>query len=130
MNLKETVKELFNVLLINEHLEVKNITKYVSEKYIQVVNGTSLNFEQFKQHIIALREKYDLCEIDFETLIEEGNKVFSKHQVMLKLKNEEIARTKVFADFTFLNGKLIYCDETTLLIKGDKEHQNLGSTLK
>lgn len=126
-DLKAKVKNIFNSLLEDKEYPLVNTNKLVDMQYIQIVNGKKLTYNDFIAHITALRSKIQSCTISYETLIQEENKVFSKHIATTTLKDGEIVRTKVFADFTFSNGKLIRCDEVTQLMSGSKEHDNLGS---
>lgn len=105
----------------------KIILEKVSPDYIQIVDGKTLDFDHFFQHIIALKEVISKAEVKFEHIVAEEDKVFTIHKVHVKKKNNDEIIAKVIAMFQIKNNKLILCDELTHIEKGKEEDTDLGS---
>lgn len=127
--MEDFIKGLFRDTIENKNYDEKLIDKYFSEDYIQMVDDQTLDFDTFKKHIRKLKDKLQQVDVQFSNIASNETSVFTKHYVNSILKNGETVKHKVFAEFQIKNGKVIQCDELTLLIEGDKSESNLGSTL-
>ncbi|MDR3346288.1 MAG: nuclear transport factor 2 family protein [Campylobacteraceae bacterium] len=127
MSNKQFIKTFFEKVLETEEYNDDFIRNSVDKDYIQRVDGKSLGYEEFVQHIKLLKTKISTCTIEFLTLVEEGEIVFSNHIVSLTLKNGKQGKSHVIAEFRIRDGKLYYCDELTFLIEGSEKDKNLGS---
>ncbi|MFC6101324.1 hypothetical protein [Olivibacter domesticus] len=127
--MEDFIKGLFRDTIENKNYDEKLIDKYFSEDYVQMVDDQTLDFDTFKKHIRKLKDKLQQVDVQFSNIASNETSVFTKHYVNSILKNGESVKHKVFAEFQIKNGKVIQCDELTLLIEGDKSESNLGSTL-
>ncbi|MDN5088504.1 hypothetical protein [Aliarcobacter butzleri] len=124
---KELIKNLFKNVLQNQSVDIEIIKKYISEKYIQYVDGKELRFEQFVEHIKKQKEVIESIKVDFISMVEENNIVFTNHIVSIKKKDNSFVKVKVIAEFIIENEKLVKCDELTYLLNGSSEDKDLGS---
>lgn len=127
--MKDFIKNLFRDVIENEHYDEKLIDQYFSNKYIQNVDNVILDYDTFKKHIQKLKSKVKKQQVDFENIVSDGNFVFTKHYVESILLNNETVKHKVIAEFTISDGKVVYCDELTLLVEGTINENNLGSEI-
>ncbi|MBP2619596.1 hypothetical protein [Chryseobacterium jejuense] len=125
--MKQIIQQVFISILENPVFDLSLIEKYFSKDYIQFVDHTQLNYEEFILHIQKLKEKVAEQKIDFINYAENGNIIFTHHVAKSVLKNGSIVLHKVLAEFTIQKGKIIRCDELTLLLEGDFSAKNLGS---
>ena len=124
---KELIKNLFKNVLQNQSVDIEIIKKYISEKYIQYVDGKELRFEQFVEHIKKQKEVIESIKVDFISMVEENNIVFTNHIVSINKKDNSFVKVKVIAEFIIENEKLVKCDELTFLLNGSSEDKDLGS---
>jgi len=127
MNNKQFIKTLFEKIFEEREYDGAFIQNSVDKDYIQHVDGKTLGYKEFVQHIQLLKTKISSCNIEFLTLVEDGEIVFSNHIVNLTLKDGAQGRSHVIAEFRIRDGKLYYCDELTFLIEGSEKDKNLGS---
>ncbi|MBT2619892.1 MULTISPECIES: hypothetical protein [Chryseobacterium] len=127
--MEKLIKAVFTDVIENKNYDESLINKYFSEDYIQSVDNVTLDFNSFKKHIQKLKEKADQQNVVFENIASNETSVFTKHFVTSVLKNGEIVKHKVFAEFTIKNNKVIYCDELTTLLEGSASEKKLGSEI-
>jgi len=123
------IKALFRDVIENKNYDETLIDKYFSEDYVQSVDNQTLGFETFKKHLQKLKDKIQQVDVQFSNIASNETSIFTKHYVKSILKNGEMVKHKVFAEFQIENGKVIQCDELTLLIEGNKSESNLGSAV-
>jgi len=121
--LKEGMKAIFAEPTFNE----KTIQKYISPNYIQYVNGETLNYQDFIQHIKAQKKLVESVEVTFKECLVDGNKVCTIHIIDAIKKDGSSMQGQVNAVFTFENDKVICCDELTHVLQGLPEDNELGS---
>lgn len=127
--MKHIIQQVFNTILENPVFDLSLIEKYFSKDYIQFVDHHQLNYEEFILHIKKLKEKVAEQKIDILNYAENGNIIFTHHIAKSILKDGSIVKHKVLAEFTILEGKIIGCDELTLLLEGNNTEKNLGSEM-
>ncbi|BAP31166.1 uncharacterized protein CHSO_2129 [Chryseobacterium sp. StRB126] len=127
--MKQIIQQVFSNILENPTFDLSLIEKYFSKDYIQFVDHTQLNYEEFILHIQKLKEKVTEQKIDILNYAENGNTIFTHHTAKSILKDGSIVRHKVLAEFTIQEGKIIRCDELTLLLEGADHSKNLGSEI-
>ncbi len=125
--MKHFIQQVFSDVLENPFFDPTLIEKYFSRHYIQFVDHTQLNYDEFILHIKNLKEKVAEQKIEILNHAEHGNIIFTNHVVRSVLKDGSVASHKVLAEFTIQDDKIIRCDELTLLIEGDHIAKNLGS---
>lgn len=125
--MKQIIQEVFSNILENPEFNLSFIEKYFSKDYIQLVDHQQLNYESFILHIKKLKEKVAEQKIDIINWAENGNVIFTHHVAKSVLKDGSTVLHKVLAEFTIQDGKIIRCDELTLLLEGDFSAKNLGA---
>jgi len=124
---KNLLKKIFSDIFEADTFDEKIIRKYFHPKYQQHVNGKILNFDQFVDHMKAIKDTLGSVKIYFERLIEEDDWVCSVHYAEGKKKDGNIVKAKVIAFFKFEQDKIILCDEMTHLLAGNTEDEDIGS---
>ncbi|WP_119328244.1 nuclear transport factor 2 family protein [Cysteiniphilum halobium] len=127
LNKKEQLVQIFKTILEKDGFNEADIYKYFHPNYIQYVDNKILRFDEFIAHIKVLKATVSQVTIDFDHLIEEGNKVSSVHYVKAKKANGVMVKAKVIAMFQFKEDQLVMCDELTYLISGEASDADLGS---
>lgn len=64
----------------------------------------------------------------FSLMVAENNHVAAIYKIDLIKQDGTQLEVKDMAFFTIKNNKIIYCEELTQLVKGDKKDKNIGST--
>lgn len=123
------VKEMFKNILENPNFDEGIVEKYFTADYQQEVDNTILNRIQFIQHIKKLKTKVKSLAIEILNIMENENTVFTKHLAKTTLKDGRCLCLKIFAEFTFEQGRIKHCDELTILINGDQAEKGLGSEI-
>ena len=101
--------------------------RYFSKKYIQYVDGKTLDYYKLISHMKAQKSILRSAKITFKHLIAEGNKVSSTHVVDAVKKNGGVIKAQVNALIELKDDKIILCDELTFLIEGSKGDEGIGS---
>ena len=107
--------------------DISIIKNYFSDAYEQYVDDEFIDYHDFVAHIEKVRSLTKDVSIKFLQLIGEDEIVFSRHEVTSLMLDGTTTVFIVFAEFHLKNDKIVKCIETTRLVKGNKEHQNLGS---
>lgn len=124
---KELIRNAFKAVVENQTYDPTIIEKYFSRDYHQYVDGEELDFDGFCQHMKAQKLAIKYLLIDFQTIIEEGNIVFTNHSVEIQTNEGRHALIHVIAEFRIQDGKITYCNELTRLVSGDERERDLGS---
>lgn len=91
------------------------------------MDGNILNYQEFMDHIKALRASVNKIKIQFIDILAEGNKVSTHHLVEVYKRPQGLANFEVFAIFTIENDRITKCDELTRLVSGSAADRDLGS---
>lgn len=121
------IAQMFKEVLENPEIDESVIQNFFSKDYIQIVDGHTLDYAHFVQHLRKLKEKVIEQKVTLENIAVNQNTVFTKHRVTSKLRNNTTTIHKVLAEFTVEKEKIIQCDELTLLVKGNESERDLGS---
>ncbi|KIO77632.1 hypothetical protein TH53_08280 [Pedobacter lusitanus] len=124
---KSRLKEIFSEVLENPLYQEELIKKHFSPDYVQYVDGKTLYFEEFNQHMKVLKKDMPEIKIDVLTLVQEDHTVFSNHLVSGTTKEERKGLVQVIGEFRFSGNRLCYCNELTCLLSGDPKDRDLGS---
>ncbi|MDR0815336.1 MAG: hypothetical protein LBN37_06255 [Bacteroidales bacterium] len=127
MDNKKFIRELFKNVFESPEFNEDFIRRNVDTAYIQHVDGKTLGYNEFAQHIKLLKTKVSICSVEFLTLVEDGEILFSNHIISITLKDGAQGKSHVIAEFRIKDGKLYYCDELTSLIEGREQDKDLGS---
>ncbi len=103
------------------------IARYFSPDYRQVVDGKSLNYDDFINHMSALKAQTRKMRLSIKAAIGEGDTVFTQHYVKVEKNEGGWSEFEVFARFTLLEGKIHRCEELTRMIHGVIEDSDFGS---
>ena len=125
--MKHFIRQVFKEVLENPVFDELLIEKYFSKEYIQFVNHSQLNYEEFVLHIKKLKEKVTEQKLEIINYAENGTVIFTNHIAKSKLKDGSKVVHKVLAEFTIQNHQIIRCDELTLLVEGNHTEKDLGS---
>jgi len=126
-NYKALVKEAFSKVLIDPVFNEEMIARYFDKSYRQFVDGKELNYEQFVAHVAIVKQRTTRLEFLYNTVIEEGNIVFTNHIVTATKPDGTVGSTHLIAEFHIENGKIVYCSELSRLLNGQEEDRDLGS---
>lgn len=121
---KTLIQQAFEHTLVNPRFGEETIMHFFSPDYVQHVDGKTIHLPEFVTHVKALKEATLSITVTFDTLIQEGNTVFSNHRVVAQMRDGRINKAHVMAEFRIANGKISYCDELTHVVGNDKD---LGS---
>jgi hypothetical protein len=124
---KQWLKQVFAEVVENMAATETDYAKYFSPDYIQHVDGTTLNYQDFVAHMKAQKMVMKSLKVSFLRMVVEDNKIATVHQVNAVKKNGGEIEAKIIAFFEIKDNKIILCDELTHLIKGDKSDRDLGS---
>ncbi len=126
-NNKEILQKMFKEVFASSAYGDETLDKYFSPDYMQSVDGKTLDFEHFRQHIRVQKQTTKSVSIRFKTLTEEGDIVFSNHVTRGETVDGRIGEFHVIAEFRFRDGKIVACDELTYMLAGDPQDRDLGS---
>ena len=127
MNAYQTlVAESFKVLF-NTEKSVDDVRPFFAKNYTQWVDGKSLDYDGFFQHVAALKEVIASAYVEFIEFMVEGDTAADIHDVFVTKKNGETLHVRVIAFFTFENNQIASVREMTHLLKGNESDHDLGS---
>lgn len=118
---KDLVMEVFQEVLLSPcGREEAIINQHFDEEYIQYWDGKFLGFkgpEGFRKHIQTYKVLRTITAVEFDTLVQEGDTVFTSHYVT-STDNANLEqpprKVKVMAEVRFnQRGKVCFCDEVT-----------------
>jgi ketosteroid isomerase-like protein len=124
---KSLLRQMFQEVFAGTDLDETLIRRYFSENYTQTVDGETLGFGEFLQHMLVLKQATKSLSVRFKTLIQEDNVVFSNHFVSGVTVEGRSVEAHVMAEFRFQKGKIISCDELTRVVSGSEADRDLGS---
>lgn len=124
---KQLIKNMFHDVFEDTNASEITYEKYFSKDYVQYVDGKTLNYDDFVNHMRALKSALKSAKITFKYIVGEGDKVATIHIAQGIKKNGGTVETQVNAFFQIKNNKIILCDELTRLIKGEETDKDLGS---
>ena len=124
---KKLILSIFENIMQSSSLDIIEVEKYISPDYVQFVDGVELNYSGFVEHIKKQKEVIQSLSVDFLSMAEEGDTIFTNHVVTATKKDGSIIRVKVIAQFTIHDNRLVRCDELTHLLSGSHEDRDIGS---
>jgi hypothetical protein len=121
------IKKVFEDVIENMEADEAIISKYFSPAYIQYVDGHTLNYLDFVEHMKKQKNLVHSAKVTIDRCLIENERICTVHRVDLIKKNGEHIAAKVIAYFELKNGKIVLCDELTKILKGNKEDHDIGS---
>lgn len=124
---KSIVRSAFKGIFTPQGVNASAIHRYFSPQYQQWTNGITLDYTQFQAHIQHLAEITQSVHIEFIALIEEGEQVFSEHQVTVRKKNGTTSVHQVLTHCIVQQQKIISCSELSKQLAGNSDDSALAS---
>lgn len=126
IKLKKIIENSFKVVTDMTATD-EDYAQYISKDYVQYVDGETLNYEGFIDHMKAIKKSVKSIKILFHDMIVEGNKVATRHTAYAIKKDNTEIEVQVIAIFDIKDEKIISCNELTYMVKGEKSDRDLGS---
>lgn len=123
---QKLVAESFEVLF-DANQSVDDVRPFFTKSYTQWVDGKSLDYDGFFQHVVALKEVIATAHVEFIEFMVAGDTAADIHDVFVTKKNGETLHVRVIAFFTFENDQIASVREMTHLLKGNESDHDLGS---
>lgn len=127
MRAKDRVRRALETLLDDGRRDAATIAAHFDPGYRQWVDGETLDFDGFVAHMQALDAALDSVRVTFESMVEEGDQVATRHIVDSVMKDGHTGRFEVIAIFGVGAGGILSCHELTRQIDGRGEDRDLGS---
>ncbi|OBU01982.1 hypothetical protein [Morganella psychrotolerans] len=105
------------------------VDTYFSRKYVQVVNGQTIQFPEFLAHLNALKMATRSIVIEIKSIAQGEQCVHTQHIAKAEKITGELVAFEVFACFHLADGKIIRCEEVTRQLSGDESDSDLGSRI-
>jgi ketosteroid isomerase-like protein len=118
---------MFHDIIEKDEFDEQAVARYFSPKYVQKVDGKTLDFAGFSDHLRAVKQAVTNVHVTFEEMVAEGNKVMDIHRVDADKRAGGKIATKIIALFVIEDGKVVLCDELTHLEEGVDKDKDLGS---
>lgn len=83
---KAIIRNLFRDVLESSEVEISVIEKYIDPAYIQKVDGVTLDYHGFIEHMKKQKQVIDAMSVTFISMVEESDTVFTNHIVVAKKK--------------------------------------------
>lgn len=125
--MKNFIKKVFEDVIENMAADETVISQYFSPSYVQHVDGHTLDYQDFVQHMKTQKKRIHSAKVTIDRCLAEDNKICTVHRVEMSKKNGEHIAAKVISYFELEKGKIVLCDELTKIIEGHKEDQDIGS---
>jgi hypothetical protein len=124
---KSFIELVFKEVIEDLKADEEIISKYFSPSYIQHVDGQTLNYTDFVQHMMVQKTLLNDVKVTIERSIFEKEKICTVHRVDATKKDGSTIVVQVIAHFELENNKIVLCDELTHLLKGNSHDANIGS---
>lgn len=124
---KAFIVRMFREVLEHEPFDRQIIDRYFSPNYVQRVDGKTLNFDDFVDHVRKLKATTRDLRFTFEHMVAEGNTVMEIHRVEGEKRAGGSFETRLFSLWIVEDGKIVLCDEVSRLERGAPEDRDLGS---
>ena len=124
---KVLVRQMFRDVLERDKFDEPEVARYFSRSYQQKVDGKTLDFAGFVDHMRELKRTVTGLRVSFEQMVAEGNKVMEIHRVEADKRTGGKMMARVISLWVIEDGKIVLCDELTHLEQGVAEDRDLGS---
>lgn len=119
------MQALHAIVCSPEHDEAK-IREFFSPQYQQSVDGKSLDFNGFVEHMAKLKQLTESIEVTMLAIAGQHQNVLTHHRVAVSKREGGRSQVEVLAHFTMQDGLIVRCEELTRLIQGAAEDHSLG----
>lgn len=124
---KTLIRQMFRELLEMDSWDERVIERYFSPAYVQHVDGKTLDFAAFRDHIRELKKVVTNLRFTIEHMIAEGDEVMEIHRVEGQRRAGGMFAVRLFSLWIIKDGKIVLCDEISRLEQGAAEDRDLGS---
>lgn len=107
-------------------MQTNDYTKYMSEQYVEHIDGKIFNFQQWLHHMTGIKNQMKSYKIEFDDVVYYDNKIATSYRLLADQKEGGQLEVKIMAIFTIKDKKMVFCDELTHLLKGPVAKQNLS----
>lgn len=126
-NPKQTVIEALQAVIGSPDHDEREIARYFSPDYQQIVDGQALDYPGFVRHMALLKSHTRRMQVSIHAAVAGGETVFTQHRVTVEKAGGQPGEFEVFARFTLAAGRIIRCEELTRMVSGDAADSDLGS---
>ena len=102
-------------------------SKYVSKNFINHVDDNVFNFNEWVKHQKDIKAIVKSMKPTFDLLVAEKDYVAAIYRIHIIKKDGSELDVKDMGFFKIKNHTIVYVDELTRLINGNKEDSNIGS---
>jgi predicted SnoaL-like aldol condensation-catalyzing enzyme len=124
---KSLIRQIFRDLLETDSFDEQVIERYFSPRYVQHVDGKTLGFQEFVDHVRELKQSVTKLCFTFEHMVAEGDKVMEIHLVEGEKRTGGKIAVRLFSLWVIEDGKIVLCDEVSRVVRGAPEDRDLGS---
>jgi ketosteroid isomerase-like protein len=124
---KLLISQMFRDVLEMDSWDERVIDRYFSHNYVQHVDGKTLDFAAFRDHIRELKKIATNLRFTIEHMVAEGDKVMEIHRVEGEKRAGGTVAARLFSLWVIKDGKIVLCDEISRLEQGAAEDRDLGS---
>ncbi len=121
------VLDALRQIVANPEHQPALIAELFSRRYRQTVDGNTLNYEQFLQHMALLKQITRCMTLEILAIAAEEENVLTHHLVNVEKCDGSRSQVRVLAHFTVRDGRIQSCVELTQLLAGEHEDRDLGS---
>ncbi len=107
-------------------MNTTDYSKYMSDQYIEHIDGQTFNFQQWLHHMLTIKQMMKSYQLTFDEIVVEGDQIATSYVVHAIKKDGTHLDIRIIALFKIQNGKMIYCDELTHLLNGPANQKNLS----
>jgi hypothetical protein len=107
-------------------MDTTDYSKYMSNQYIEHIDGQTFNYQQWLHHMLGLKNMMKSYRLSFNEIVAEGDQIATSYVVHATKKDGTKLDIRIIAIFKIQNGKMIYCDELTHLLNGPDSEKNLS----
>lgn len=124
---KLLIQQMFRDVLEMDSSDERVIDRYFSPAYVQRVDGKTLDFAAFRDHIRELKKILTNLRFTIEHMVAEGGKVMEIHRVEGERRAGGTFAVRLFSLWVIEDGKIVLCDEVSRVEQGAPEDRDLGS---
>ena len=124
---KTLIRQMFRDVLEMDSWDELVIDRYFSPAYVQHVDGKTLDFAAFREHIREVKKIVTHLRFTIEHMVAEGDKVMEIHRVEGEKRAGGTFAARLFSLWVLRDGKIVLCDEISRLEHGTPEDRDLGS---
>lgn len=124
---KAALRTMFTEVFEASELDEDAVADHFSPSYVQEVDGRTLDYAGFIEHLRTLKREVERTSIEIERLVAEDDAVCSVHRVSATKRDGGSLEGQVIAVWTFGDGLIERCRELTRMTSGSPEDRDLGS---